>query len=54
VIVALGPAVTPRDLAGALQYGTKPTAAAHAALFLALTGAVAALARSREDCDAGR
>jgi hypothetical protein len=48
-IAQLGPAVTPKDLASGLQYGSATTAIAHFALLLGLTGAVAALSRSRED-----
>lgn len=52
-IVALGPAVTPKDVAAGMQYGSASTWCAHVAILLGLSGAVAALARSREDGPAG-
>lgn len=48
-IVQLGPAVTPKDLAAGLQQGSAVTACATLGVLLGLSGAVAALARSRED-----
>lgn len=48
-VVQLGPAVTPKDLAGGLQYASGVSAYALLGLLLGLAGSVAALARSRED-----
>ena len=48
-IVKLGAAVTPKDMAGGLQSSSGATACATLGLLLGLVGAVAALARSRED-----
>lgn len=52
-VIRLGPAVTPKDLAGGLSGTSAVTACAFLGLLLGLTGSVAALARSREDAAAG-
>lgn len=48
-IVMLGPAVTPKDLAGGLAQASGATACALLALLFGLIGSIVAFARSRED-----